>query len=197
MVMKVQRYRKELRQFCVVPNAFNEEEVDKIVDLEDLQKFTKGQVGSGPDGKVNKKTRDSDIMWLMPDQNSGWLFEKFAMFVSQVNTDHFMYDIDGFDSFQYTRYKKKEHYDWHYDMDMSSSDFMRKISATVMLTEPKEYEGGEFEVVSNGRVDAPELIKPNRGDIIFFASWMPHRVRPVTSGVRKSLVCWVMGKRTW
>lgn len=197
MAVKVQRYLKELRQFCVCPNAFTEEEVDKIVDLEDLQKFSKGAVGSGPSGKVDKKTRDSDIMWLLPDQNSGWLFDKFAFLVSRVNTDHFMYDIDGFDSFQYTRYKKKEHYDWHFDMDLGSGDFMRKISATIMLSHPTDYEGGHFEIIPNGRPDAPELLKLNRGDVVFFGSWMPHRVQPVTSGVRKSLVCWVMGKRTW
>lgn len=197
MPIKVQRYAKELRQYCVMPNAFTEDEVDKIVDLEDLQKFSRGQVGGAKNGKLDKKIRDSEIMWLQPDQNSGWLFDKFAALVTRVNTDHFMYDIDGFDAFQYTKYRKQEHYNWHYDMDITSSDFMRKISASVMLSDLKEYEGGEFEIVTNGNIENVQSYRLNRGDIIFFGSWMSHRVRPVTSGVRKSLVCWVMGKRTW
>jgi predicted 2-oxoglutarate/Fe(II)-dependent dioxygenase YbiX len=49
----------------------------------------------------------------------------------------------------------------------------------------------------NGRVDEPFVAKAEIGDVIFFDSRMPHRVRPVTSGVRKSLVCWIMGKNTW
>jgi len=116
-----------------------------------------------------------------------------------VNYDHFMYDIDGFESFQYTVYKSKDkqHYDWHIDAGNISSPFERKISATIILTPPEKYEGGEFEIVVDGQVEAPQLLKPEAGDVIFFDSRMPHRVRPVTSGTRKSLVCWVMGKNVW
>lgn len=83
------------------------------------------------------------------------------------------------------------------DMGNMSNNYERKISASIMLTDPKKYEGGEFELITNGNIEEPFVVKPNKGDVIFFASWMPHRVRPVTSGVRKSLVCWVMGERTW
>ena len=110
-----------------------------------------------------------------------------------------MYDIEGFENFQYTVYrsKDKQHYDWHIDAGNTSSPFERKISASLILTDPSKYEGGEFECVMNGRVDEPFVAKGEIGDVIFFDSGMPHRVRPVTSGVRKSLVCWIMGKNTW
>jgi predicted 2-oxoglutarate/Fe(II)-dependent dioxygenase YbiX len=74
-------------------------------------------------------------------------------------------------------------------------NYQRKISAVMMLTGPDEYEGGELEVCNNGNFEDIQILKPNKGDIVFFASWMPHRVKPVTSGERKSLVMWVMGKR--
>lgn len=198
MPFKVQKYAKTLQQYCVASNVFTEEECDKIVDLEDLQKFQRGAVGGGAGGAVNKKARDSDIMWIMHDQNSDWIFQKFGALLSQVNNDHFMYNIDGFDNFQYTVYKakNKQHYDWHMDMDTTSANYIRKISASVLLTDPDDYEGGEFQLVPHGRVDNPIVMKPKRGDVIFFSSFMPHRVAPVTSGVRKSLVCWVMGERT-
>lgn len=199
MPFKLQKYARRLEQYCVVNNAFTEEECDKIVDLEDLQKFQKGGVGAGGPGQINKKARDSDIMWITPDQNSDWLFQKFGNLVSLVNYDHFMYNIDGFDAFQYTVYKakNKQHYDWHVDVDVNSSNYVRKISASVILSDPKDYEGGEFELVPHGRVNEPFVVKPKRGEVVFFSSFMPHRVRPVTSGVRKSLVCWVMGERTF
>ena len=108
-----------------------------------------------------------------------------------------MYNIEGYENFQYTRYRKGEFYDWHIDAGDLSTEYERKISATIILSDPKEYEGGEFQCVIGGRVDEPMTVKPKKGDAIFFASWMPHRVTPVTKGVRKSLVCWVMGKRTW
>jgi len=200
MPYPVQRYVRTLDKFCIATKAFSEEEVANILDLEDLQKFQKGGVGGGPaSSKVNKKTRDSDVMWIIHDQNSNWLFSKFAQIVSAINYDHFMYDIDGFESFQYTVYKSKDkqHYDWHIDAGNVSSQYERKISASIILTDPKKYEGGELEVVLNGRVDEPQVLKSEIGDIIFFDSRMPHRVRPITSGVRKSVVCWVMGKNVW
>jgi PKHD-type hydroxylase len=138
-------------------------------------------------------------MWVMHEQNSDWLYQKFSSLVSAVNYDHFMYDVEGFENFQYTVYrsKDKQHYDWHIDAGNTSSPFERKISASLILTDPSKYEGGEFECVMNGRVDEPFVAKAEIGDVIFFDSRMPHRVRPVTSGVRKSLVCWIMGKNTW
>lgn len=199
MPFKVQKYARSLQQYCVVSNAFTEDECDKIIDLEDLQKFQRGAVGGAVDNAaVNKKARDSEIMWLQQDSNSDWIFHKFARLLAQVNYDHFMYNIDGFDNFQYTVYKSKnkQHYDWHMDMDLVSSNYVRKISASILLTDPKDYVGGEFQLVPHGRVDAPVVFKPKRGEVIFFSSFMPHRVAPVTSGVRKSLVCWVMGERT-
>jgi PKHD-type hydroxylase len=198
MPFKVQKYAKRLEQYCITSQVFTDEECDKIIDLEDLQKFQRGQIGGNGDGKLNKKARDSDIMWIMHDQNSDWIFQKFGALLSQVNYDHFMYNIDGFDNFQYTVYKakNKQHYDWHMDMDINSSNYIRKISASIMLTDPKDYGGGEFQLVPHGRVDDPVVLRPKRGEVIFFSSFMPHRVAPVTSGVRKSLVCWVMGERT-
>ena len=200
MPYPIPQYTKMLNEFCVANEAFTQEEVDKIIDLEDLQKFQRGGVGgSGGPGQVNKKVRDSDVQWIFPDQNSDWIFQKFAQLASMVNYDHFMYAIEGFENFQYTVYraKTKQHYNWHIDAGGPWSIYERKLSAVVILSDPQEYEGGEFQCVLHGRVDEPMTIKPKRGDAVFFASWMPHRVAPVTKGTRKSLVCWVMGPRTW
>ena len=198
MPYPVQQYFKQLNQFCVAEGAFTEEQVDQIIDLEDLQKFQRGSVGNGNgSGKVNKKARDSEVMWIHHDQNSDWLFQTFSNLVSRVNYDHFMYDIEGFENFQYTRYRKGEFYDWHIDSGDMWNPYERKISASIVLSDPKDYEDGEFQCIIGGRVDEPMTIKPKKGDVVFFASWMPHRVLPVKKGVRKSLVCWVMGKRNW
>jgi PKHD-type hydroxylase len=200
MPFPVQKYVRTLNRFCIANKAFTPEDVEKIKDLEDLQKFRKGAVGQVEGGgRVNKKTRDSDIMWIEPSRESEWLFQKFSHLVSMVNYDHFMYDIEGFDNFQYTRYnsKDKQHYNWHVDAGNASSTFERKISASVILTDPKEYDGGEFEIIIHGNIEEPTITKPELGDVVFFDSRMPHRVRPVTSGIRKSLVCWVMGKNIW
>lgn len=193
----VQKYNKVLHQYCVVNDVFTKQEIDTIIDLEDLQKFIKGKVGADQEGTLNEKTRDSDIMWIYHDQTSDWLFRKFGELVSNVNGDFFMYDIELFDAFQYTIYRENNHYNWHIDMGNYSSNYERKISATIMLSDPSEYEGGELHLVAGGDVENPVIMKPKLGDVVFFASWMPHKVAPIVSGVRKSLVVWVLGKRTW
>lgn len=110
MAFKLQKYNRRLNYYCVVNNAFTAEECDRIIDLEDLQKFQQGRVGSTAEnkqGSLNKKSRDSDIMWIHQNKDSDWLFQKFGSIVTAVNYDHFMYNIDGFDAFQYTVYKAR------------------------------------------------------------------------------------------
>lgn len=191
--MQIYKYAAPLQCFCVWTGGFTPEEIDQITFLEKLQTFEKGMTGAAK--SPNQKVRDSDIAWINPDQNSGWLFERAAGIISKANHDHFMYDIHGFDNFQYTRYGPDQHYTWHWDLDFGWKDYERKISFVMMLSDPEDYEGGELEVCNNGNVEDTWVCKPNKGDVVLFASWMPHRVRPVISGERKSLVTWVMGKR--
>lgn len=193
--MKINKFPRPFPAYCIQKSAFSSEETEKIIDLEDLQKFAKGTVGVSQE--QNNKIRDSQISWLHHDQNSDWLFQKFAFLTSQANYEYFMYDIDGFDAFQYTKYSTEEHYDWHIDLMTGSPYFEweRKISASIMLSDPSEYGGGEFELIPHGNINSPIKEKLQKGDVVYFASWMPHKVHPVTSGVRKTLVAWIMGKR--
>ena len=63
----------------------------------------------------------------------------------------------------------------------------RKISMSLVLSDPDEYEGGQLEIWGKS-IDVYK-----KGSIIFFPSWMPHRVTPVTKGTRYSLVMWFIG----
>lgn len=194
-MFRVSKFNRNFPKFCVVNDVFSSEEVDKIIELEDLIQFTKGAVGNGTgEGTLNEKARACDIQWIAPDNNSHWLFQKFSDLVSHVNYDNFMCDIEFFENFQYTVYKENEFYDWHVDAFSHYYSHTRKISATVILTDPNDHEGGEFEIIPHGEVHSPVVLKPKKGDVIFFSSLMPHRVRPVTKGIRKSLVTWVLGK---
>jgi len=192
----IQRYTRQLMQFCIVTEVFSKEEIERIIDLEDLNQFQQASVNMGnTKGGVDKQARNSNVMWLMYEEHSAFIFDKFATLIPQVNYDHFMLDISGFEPFQYTVYKENEYYDWHMDAFDMYSNVERKMSISLVLSDPSTYEGGEFEIIMNGRADQPVVVKPNPGDVIFFSAWMPHRVRPVTKGIRKSLVTWVSGNR--
>lgn len=194
MSYRVQKYRAPLECFAVWENGYSTEELDKIKFLAELQSFQKGQVGGGADA-APVEVRDSDIAWIAQDHHSNWLFERHAAILGRVNFDHFLYDIDGFQNFQYTVYALNQHYTWHWDLAFGWENYQRKISSVLFLSDPDEYEGGELEIVTTGNIERPVVLKPKRGDCVFFASFMPHRVRPVTSGRRVTLVSWAEGKR--
>ena len=66
----------------------------------------------------------------------------------------------------------------------------RKLSVSVQLSDPSEYEGGDLELMVNRNyIKVPK----EKGTIIFFPSYLTHRVTKVTSGKRNSLVAWFHG----
>lgn len=195
MAFDLMKYAAPLQCFAVWSKAFDNDEIEKIQFLEQLQQFGPGMVGVDKEAAPPKDVRDSEIAWIHPDEHSYWVFERLGGITSRVNYDHFMYNIRGIEALQYTKYGLNQHYNWHWDVGFGWENYQRKISMTVMLSDPDDYEGGEFEICNNGDLNNLVKFKPEKGDIVFFASWMPHRVNTVTSGERKSLVAWVMGER--
>lgn len=195
MSYNIQKYRGALECFAMWQNGYTKEELDKIQFLAELQTFHKGRVGH-VDDDAPSDVRNSDITWIAPDSNSQWLFDRHACILGKVNHDHFLYDIDSFNNFQYTVYGLSQHYTWHWDLSFGWENKQRKISSVLFLSDPEEYEGGELEIVTTGNIENPLVLKPKRGDCVFFSSFMPHRVRPVTSGRRVTLVSWAEGPRS-
>ena len=105
------------------------------------------------------------------------------------------------ESIQLTHYFEHDFYDWHTDQAPPMQDHrdgvlkVRKISLTLFINDPSEYEGGEFDLEVRGpnAEERFDTIKLPKGSIVIFPSDRWHRVRPVTSGVRKSLVLWFQG----
>ena len=95
------------------------------------------------------------------------------------------------DSIQYTVYSEGGgHYDWHMDIGPGSISH-RKVSVTIQLSDPSEYEGGDLELWYGGGVIQ---IPKNKGLTVIFPSFSMHRVTPITKGTRKSLVLWLGGE---
>lgn len=184
----VAKYNRVLTKFAVANNFLTQEELDVILGFEKNLPFNKDQ------SSVTEKT---DIAVIGPDPNATqWIFDKFAGLVGQINHEFFMQDIDGFDNFQFVRTKKNGRIDWHTQVEPVYTTWERKICASIMLTPPEEYLGGEQEIINLGNPEEPASIKINAGDVVFHAPWMPSRIVQITSGTRKVLNTWIMGKRT-
>lgn len=193
MSYPILKYNIQLPQFGVWKEAFTEEEIEKIIFLEKLVEFSSGLTGSSKE--ANPDARASDVSFLPVDDNTKWVWDRIAQIVPRVNYDLFLYDIEVIEALQYTVYREDQHYDWHIDSHHHWLNWERKISGTILLSDPEEYEGGELEIIDSGSPDRSQVLKPAKGHIAFFASHMPHRVRPVTSGTRRSIVFWVQGRR--
>jgi PKHD-type hydroxylase len=163
---------------------------------------------------LNKDKRNSQNAWV---PTTHWLGGFLWHYIERANRENFLYDlrcIDG-ESMQYTRYDVGQFYSWHNDagiagaykpatvgnrMDGRANDFLnenielvRKLSFVLQLSDADDYEGGNLQLLDEG---GKSYFAPRkRGTVILFDSRTMHRVLPVKSGLRKSIVGWTVGPR--
>lgn len=96
---------------------------------------------------------------------------------------------------QYSEYGVGGEYGWHRDIHDKPypNGLVRKVSFSTILN--NDFEGGEFDIETKNPADKKryDTFDNKKQNTIIFPSHMWHRVRPVKSGVRKSIVGWVLG----
>lgn len=150
--------------------------------------------GSTGANEVNDKIRCSEIAWLGMKPEVAHIWQKLADAVAEVNRRFFHFDLTGFhEPIQLGLYTetRQGHYDWHTDASPMDGAVPRKLSMAMLLSDPSEFEGGEFQVKTCN--DDAQTLDCQKGRAWFFPSYTLHRVAPVTKGVRRSLVLWVGG----
>lgn len=180
--------------FVTWENGFSEEELNKIVEFcETLPKEKAIVGGSKPEDDITD-VRESSVSWVFQNNETVWIYDRLAWAVRQLNGQFYKFDLYGFsENIQYTVYNSETngHYTWHLDNGITNNGMPpRKFSVVLQLSDPKEYEGGDLEVFVSGE---PTKILKSRGLIAAFPSYTLHRVTPVTSGIRRTLVLWVCG----
>ena len=163
-----------------------DEEIERVKKLASKYPMQSGTAG----GAVKEGYRKSKICWLPKNNDTIWLYDRLGDLVKKANKV-WGFDITGFgEDLQYGEYNSEDqgYYDWHLDVGENAS--WRKISMSIQLSDPETYEGGELQFhKSQNYITAPK----DKGTIIFFPSYLCHKVTPVTKGVRHSLVTWITG----
>ena len=146
---------------------------------------------------LDEDARKTKNMFIEPGHWTGALVTHFA---HQANL-LWKYDITGLGTLSILRYDEAGHFNWHVDvLSYEQSIYAglgegleRKLSVTVNLSDPEDYEGGDLEFLNGiGQLlTQPELRQ--RGSIVIFPSTLGHRVTPLTGGVRYALVGWMVG----
>lgn len=93
----------------------------------------------------------------------------------------------------FNRYKDGEHFGTHVDNAIRAipgtpQRIRTDLSATLFLTDPADYDGGELVIEDN--YGAQEVKLP-AGDMVLYPSTSLHHVTPVTRGVRISSFFWL------
>ena len=171
---------------------FTPDQCRQIIECGHRQPPQTAQVGMNkPGGGTDTNKRVTTISWI-PFQEMGHMYRDLDKFIQTANENHFGFgDVRVTENAQFTEYPVGGFYDWHMDCDtnMAHEPPVRKISMTLLLNDPSEFEGGHLELGAPGK-----FAELKQGHAICFASFINHRVQPVTKGVRQSLVVWFGGK---
>ena len=175
--------------FYYYTNAFTPQELEDIKKIGNSLHMAPAEVGGGDDSQVSDY-RISEIAWIEENPNTKWLYDKIANYAIEANKEMWNFDIWGYhDSLQFTNYYGNGgHYDWHADLGPGISN--RKLSCVLQLSDPKDYVGGDLQLNGGGTITS---VPKELGLLCFFPSFVLHRVTPLTSGLRTSLVTWLCG----
>ena len=216
----------------IYPSFLTEREVEEIhihskgIELQDAG--VGGEVLNDPDaaalssqGNIRHNIRQSDVKWMNHQVMPQDIRKKIEDGINQANSEaQWNLQWDEIENHQYTiyRHRETEHtrgdfYTWHVDSGpgLLNTGKMRKLSSTIQLSAPEDYEGGNFEYIDyNGifdrletyetQIDIANNKKPlpfsakEKGTLIVFPSHTYHQVTPVIKGTRVSLVSWFHGQ---
>jgi len=171
-------------------------EVQKVIFSGLNSSACQGTVGSHEGQGVDDTIRRSKISWLSPTPFNQWLYKKLVSEIKCINDESWQYNILSIKNLQFTEYSAQYKGNYHKHTDVWTGEntptIDRKISFSIQLSDPDDYDGGEL--ILDSMVNE-QIMSKECGTLIVFPSNTPHQVTPVTRGTRYSLVGWVTGER--
>ncbi|MFC1672891.1 2OG-Fe(II) oxygenase [Pseudomonadota bacterium] len=179
---------KSLQFWTVIADALSPAE---CTQLNEVFKQIDAADGGLVAGHFDQKVRQSTLAWLPEGDDFAWVDARMAQLVANANRQLFGFALDGFDEqLQLAAYGPGHYYDWHIDRGQGCTAARRKLTISVQLTKPEDYVGGALEINADGH---PFQAPRDQGTAVIFAATTLHRVMPVVSGLRHSLVAWTHG----
>lgn len=156
-----------------------------------------GTIGAGA---VNRDIRSADVRGIPNDHpDFSELFQKVDYYCRLANRNAFGLDLSWLPNLSFTTYRAADggkytrHMDLFWEDGHRVAETDRKVSMVMQLSNPDDYEGGDLQLEVRTAPD-PAALRA-RGTMIFFPSFIYHRVTPITRGLRYSLVAWYEGPR--
>lgn len=182
--------KQEYADYVILENVFSLQEVADIRELWNPEGVSSAHLTGAEISSYDHSIRKSSLNFINPEAPVNWIFERLARAAIEENSRRFHFELLGLnEGLQLAKYDASDQFNWHMDFGVGSAS-QRKLSMSVQLSEPHEYEGGDLQFMIN---DQAHNALRTPGTLIIFPSYVMHRVTPITSGTRMSLVGWVNG----
>lgn len=186
-------------EWCYFNNYFDRESCQKILDLGLQLPAEDAKLGvSGMNDYSNTEYRKSKIRFIQStNPDFQWLFDELWKMGMQANRDWFNFHITNLSYIQLAEYDEsyQGEYKKHHDIFWINNDnYHRKLTCVIQLTDPVEYDGGDFEMYELNQYPDKEVFR-QQGTAIFLPAFTNHAALPVTKGTRYSLTAWYEGPK--
>ena len=184
---------------CQWNDLFSTDELKQIIDYCESVPKIDAIIGTDNRGhsQLDQEVRYSKVAWIDRNDQTDWFFHKIQSASNKLNSKFFGFDVEVLRTIQYTVYDDtNSHYDWHWDsfvgnaLDNLEDEKQRKLTSVLQLDDPDDYEGGTLELLPCGEL---KEVERKKGLMVTFPSFVLHRVTPVKSGTRRTLVAWFTG----
>jgi PKHD-type hydroxylase len=181
--------RDAIQDWAYFDDALTVEQCEDIIDYSKGLKLEDGTTGDNNLFQLRK----SKVVFLPPTQFMEPYYHRLSGIILSLNDQFFNFDLHGFtEHLQFAEYESPGgKYDSHVDRGMNIP--VRKLSIVVQLTNSDDYEGGDLELLTS--IETPFKLPRKQGTLFAFPSFQLHRVTPMISGTRNSLVGWISGKQ--
>ncbi len=172
--------------YWYVPNAIADVSCDQMMQKFEAADSHKAFVGDGDDGVVDLAIRDVNKIQITHELGIGATLSGMGM---NINQRAWKFDITHSNQAEYLKYDANGHYKTHVDtFCCPGANETRKLTVLAFLND--DFEGGKL-YLENGheRIYPPQ----EKGTVLVFPSFMNHGVEPVTNGIRRSIVTWLVG----
>jgi len=119
--------------------------------------------------------------------------------LTEANKAWWQFDLTRLQAAQFCVYRTDQHFGWHSDSELeilprpAERKEVRKVTAVLLLSDSSEYTGGNLELRDEAGVVYRSALLRTIGSVTVFPSHVFHRVTPIESGMRTSIVTWMLG----
>lgn len=179
-----------LHRHLIYEKFFSPEECEQIsyLDLSVLQAEVSYHMPEKANpSQINLKHRNALNKAIPRLPRYEWIYGRLINTIKAVNAQYFHFELTGLSDPQILEYQNTGFYGTHVDVGIGELS-LRKLTMVVFLTPPEEYKGGELILKPYGGI-----VPAQQGTLVIFPSYLPHEVCPVTQGIRRTLVTWILG----